>query len=186
MVVLGDRHGGSGESSESAEEISALMDAWRTCGLQVEVVAWEEATRVVGSRPPAVLPLLAWSYSETTAAAQDFCKLLQTFQEGGAQPALDLRAIPWMMHKRYLLELEEAGLPVVPTIVLPARTTNAAAEPGGFTTTASVRSQLSWLKTTSVFPAAAVGGALTRLASQLWLLLRIRSAARRALLHLSE
>ena len=54
-----------------------------------------------------MLPLLAWSYMETTAAAHRFCRLLDALRADGSQPRVDLRAATWVTHKRYLLELQE-------------------------------------------------------------------------------
>jgi len=124
LVILGDAD--ADEIRESSEEVSALMDAWReTCGLRVEVVHWESAIAAT-VHAKAVLPLLAWSQYESATRVAQFSKLLRDLRDGGVQPQADLRALSWLLHKQYLLQLSSLGVPIVPTIVLRAATTDAA------------------------------------------------------------
>ena len=101
------------------EEVAALTEAWRSLGLFVERVDWQSGpASALLHRARAVLPLLAWTYSETPAHTANFCELLRSLADGGAGPRLDLRATAWHAHKKYLLEMAARGLGTVPTALL--------------------------------------------------------------------
>ena len=122
VVILSGRDNVEEGQREESDEIVALVAAWRAHGLRVEFVDWEMATAASLQAPLAVFPLLAWSYCASTALSSQFCALLHSLRNGGAQPHADLRATAWHVHKRYLLELEEDGVPIVPTVVMEAAT----------------------------------------------------------------
>ena len=122
VVILAGRDDVDEAPREETDEITALVAAWRAHGLRVEYVDWEMATAASLQAPLAVFPLLAWSYSSSTALSAQFCALLHSLRNGGAQPHADLRATAWHVHKRYLLELEQEGVPIVPTVVVDAAT----------------------------------------------------------------
>ena len=112
------------DSREEAEEISLLVTSWRALGLHIEYLDWEEAE----ARVPlwaVVLPLLVWNYTRTPAHTSRYCRLMRALRSGGAQPQADLCGNEWIVHKKYLLALQADGLPVVPTAVLQAGTTDA-------------------------------------------------------------
>ncbi|KAL1515640.1 hypothetical protein AB1Y20_002258 [Prymnesium parvum] len=99
------------------EEWRPLFEVLESRGMRVHMVDWEELAR---RGDPArgcdlVLPLLAWDYSERPLA---FRHLVQQLVQAHCEPQADLRAIEWVMHKRYLVELAEVGVPVVPTRLL--------------------------------------------------------------------
>eukprot|EP00310_Coccolithus_braarudii_P013815 CAMPEP_0183340650 /NCGR_PEP_ID=MMETSP0164_2-20130417/7132_1 /TAXON_ID=221442 /ORGANISM="Coccolithus pelagicus ssp braarudi, Strain PLY182g" /LENGTH=305 /DNA_ID=CAMNT_0025510823 /DNA_START=26 /DNA_END=939 /DNA_ORIENTATION=+ len=62
-----------------------------------------------------VLPLGCWDYLDRI---DEFRSCIQVLADSGVQPEADLRALLWASHKSYLLDLEAAGLPVVPTVVV--------------------------------------------------------------------
>ena len=93
------------------EDTQPLLGAWRALGLRVVLTPWQAAV------PPVTLalPLGTWDYCEMYDAFIDrMCQL----REGGSAPAADLEAVAWHSHKRYLLELADAGIPAVPTRML--------------------------------------------------------------------
>jgi hypothetical protein len=93
------------------EDTQPLLDEWRHLGLRVVLSAWQTAA------PPLVvaLPLGTWDYYDVHG---QFVRKLRKLRAGGTAPGADLEAVAWCSHKSYLLELAEAGLPVVPTRML--------------------------------------------------------------------
>ena len=115
VVILQDAHDEE-EIATSADEITALVAAWRALGLRTEFLPWETADES-WCESCVVLPLLAWSYTDSP---HNFTRLLQTIAESGGQPHADLCGTQWVVHKHYLLQLEADGVPTVPTVVLSA------------------------------------------------------------------
>jgi hypothetical protein len=114
LLVLRSRE--AENASAAVSEIYSLIDEWRALGLRVETPDWEAATATLEAH--AIIPLLAWSCVESTDTYTRFCALLQALVQRGVHPQPDLRAIHWHLHKKYLLELRDAGVPIVPTALL--------------------------------------------------------------------
>ena len=77
------------------EEVAALTEAWRSLGLFVERVDWQSGpASALLHRARAVLPLLAWTYSETPAHTANFCELLRSLADGGAGPRQGEHRLP--------------------------------------------------------------------------------------------
>lgn len=93
------------------EDTQPLLSEWRALGLRVVLMPWQAAV------PPVTLalPLGTWDYCDMYDA---FVDRMRQLREGGSAPAADLEAVAWHSHKRYLLELADAGIPAVPTRVL--------------------------------------------------------------------
>ncbi len=89
-----------------------LHTALRRLGAHLETPNWEEEADW-GSYD-LVVPRLTWNYQEH---ADDFAKWINDRERDGnlCNPAPTLR---WNMHKRYLRDLAEAGVPTMPTIWL--------------------------------------------------------------------
>lgn len=94
-----------------------LLDALRARGVAAEMLAWDD---------PAAAPLAAfdlivlrstWNYPEHAEEFRSWCER--------AAAATRLRnpvaALRWNLHKRYLLDLQARGVPVVPTALLASR-----------------------------------------------------------------
>ena len=91
-----------------------LLAALREAGLAAEMVAWDDPE---ARRPGAFdlcVPRSCWNYFRAPEAFLAWC-------EEAARDSRLLNPLPvvrWNLHKRYLLELEAAGVPVVPTVLL--------------------------------------------------------------------
>lgn len=91
-----------------------LLAALRKAGLRAEMVAWDDpAARRPGAFDLCV-PRSCWNYFQAPKAFLAWCS------EAARDSRLlnPLPVVRWNLHKRYLLELEEAGVPVVPTVLL--------------------------------------------------------------------
>lgn len=134
------------DEKEPTQDISALVRVWQSIGLAVDIVDWKEvaaflecentcrdlpsdAKATLGGSPLAAyhaqvvayLPLMVWSYHETPSAFARFNWMLQQLSARRAAPSGDLRALRRIsLHKGYLLDLERAGVPIVPTTILPS------------------------------------------------------------------
>jgi hypothetical protein len=71
----------------------------------------------------AVLPLMVWDYCQSIGLHRAFCQLMSDLADIGARPAADLHGVQWCSDKRYLLELQSEGIPIVPTVHLPCGST---------------------------------------------------------------
>lgn len=92
-----------------------LLDALRRRGVAAEPAVWEDphynwrcvALCVIRS---------AWDYAYRPAAFTDWLRRV-----AAAVPVWNApRVVEWNMHKRYLLNLADRGVPTVPTVCLPA------------------------------------------------------------------
>ena len=109
---------GMAELSEPDHDEAPLRAALEAAGCEVRVVAWDDADparRDLTGFDACVLRA-TWNYYE------DPDRFLAWVEE--AERACVLRnpaaAVAWNLHKRYLLELEAAGVPIVPTACLEA------------------------------------------------------------------
>ena len=103
------------------EEMRSLLGAIEELGTtRVDHVDWEELDAGSIADAAAVLPLMAWSMSVSDEHCERFVQLLRRMSAAGARPEADLRVLSWAAHKRYLLELGAAGVPVVPTVLVSA------------------------------------------------------------------
>ena len=91
-----------------------LIDAVRARGLRVELADWDDAATDLESVACA-LPLLTWDYCEKPV---EFRCFLARLLKAGVEPTADLRAIDWIMHKQYLIDLADVGIQTVPTVLL--------------------------------------------------------------------
>jgi O-ureido-D-serine cyclo-ligase len=92
-----------------------LLAALREAGLRAELLAWDDpAARRPGAFDLCVLRS-CWNYFRAPEAFLGWC------EEAAATSRLanPLPFVRWNLHKRYLLALEAAGVPVVPTVRLP-------------------------------------------------------------------
>ena len=87
-----------------------LAGALEAAGLTVTPRDWREAD---GAGVDAVLPLLAWGYHQQV---DDWLAMLDRLDAAGARVLNPTALLRWNTRKTYLGELEEAGVPTVPTI----------------------------------------------------------------------
>jgi O-ureido-D-serine cyclo-ligase len=97
------------------EDHAPLAAALRARGCDVEAPDWEDAD-VDWSRYALVLPRATWNYVDRRPA------FLQWAERVRAATRLenDAATLRWNTDKRYLLDLERAGVPVIPTVATPA------------------------------------------------------------------
>lgn len=94
-------------------ESHLLVGALAQLGIEAELLPWDSpidwsAYRLVVVRSP-------WDYFRRLDAFLDWCREVDSCTRLVNSP----RVIEWNSHKRYLTELADAGLPVVPTLHLP-------------------------------------------------------------------
>jgi glutathione synthase/RimK-type ligase-like ATP-grasp enzyme len=99
---------------EPDADLEPLLDALRAAGLSAEALAWDDpCASFAGAR--ATLLRSTWNYSERL---DEF--LAWVDRTAAATALYNPRAtVRWNAHKRYLLDLQARGIPVVPTVVLP-------------------------------------------------------------------
>ena len=121
VVILKDGHGDDREGREPTDDILRVKTGLEACGLRVDFVEWE---RLADEHldAAAVLPLMTWSYVLNAQNYSRFIALLKRCVSSQLQPLADLRVLQWTAHKRFLLELSDAGVDVVPTCLLPVGT----------------------------------------------------------------
>jgi hypothetical protein len=91
-----------------------LLAALRGAGLRAELLAWDDpAARRPGAFDLCVLRS-CWNYFQEPEAFLAWC----AEADRTSRLLNPLPVVRWNLHKRYLLELEAAGVPVVPTLLL--------------------------------------------------------------------
>jgi glutathione synthase/RimK-type ligase-like ATP-grasp enzyme len=83
-------------------------------GLRVSLENWEDF-EVETSTAPNVLFRSTWGYSQKI---QEFKSLLKSLSRSSLSVWNPLSVIRWNLHKKYLLELSKASLPVIPSRIL--------------------------------------------------------------------
>ncbi|MFM7051998.1 MAG: RimK family alpha-L-glutamate ligase [Planctomycetota bacterium] len=96
-------------------DLPILRHAFADLGAAAEIVAWEDA-RADWSAFDAALVRSTWNY---VARLQEFEAWLAR-AAAATRLVNPLPALRWNLHKRYLVDLARAGLPVVPTEFVPA------------------------------------------------------------------
>lgn len=100
-----------------------LRDALRERGIATDVVVWDDPT-VDWSAYPHVLIRSTWDYTDRPAQFADWTRRVE--QHSTLLNPADV--VAWNIDKTYLRDLEQRGLPIVPTIWLdPERNLNARA-----------------------------------------------------------
>lgn len=92
-----------------------LLTALRAAGVDAAMLAWDDPAAPSASGFDQLLLRSTWNYFLEPEA-------FVAWAEGAAAASRlrnPLAVIRWNLHKRYLLELEAAGIPVVPTALLP-------------------------------------------------------------------
>ncbi|WP_051919608.1 ATP-grasp domain-containing protein [Basilea psittacipulmonis] len=87
------------------QDIKRLSDV-----LNAKMIPWQ---KVVPKRHQCVLPWAVWDYTSQITAYKSW---LLSFDKGGIQNTASLQL--WNMDKRYLLELENKGIPVIASVYL--------------------------------------------------------------------
>ncbi|MFM1920528.1 MAG: hypothetical protein RLZZ303_2162 [Candidatus Hydrogenedentota bacterium] len=88
-----------------------LLAPFEQAGWQAEFVSWS-APNVDWSGYDAAIIRATWDY---TKRLEDFLRALHDLSESGLPLYNGLETVVWNAHKRYLLELSEKGVPIVPT-----------------------------------------------------------------------
>ncbi|KAL3926465.1 MAG: hypothetical protein SGPRY_003283 [Prymnesium sp.] len=110
VVVLCCEVDAEGGNQGIPHEWRPLIDALRSRGVRVGMRLWTDETVdwEAVARQSVALPLLTWDYA---AQPLKFRRFLAQMVASRCEPIADLRAIEWIMHKRYLLQLSELGVP---------------------------------------------------------------------------
>ncbi len=107
-----------------------VLAACEAAGISADLVAWED-TEVDWSIYSLVLPRSTWNYHLNEAAFRDWVARVNRVSTLWNPASLIL----WNMNKRYLVELERHGVPIVPTLFV---------NPGAETSAASVMDEMGW------------------------------------------
>jgi O-ureido-D-serine cyclo-ligase len=99
------------------EDWGPLSEALRERGYAVEAPDWEDAS-VDWGRYALVLPRATWNYVDRLPAFLAWAERVASVTRLENDPA----TIRWNTDKRYLLDLEREGAPIIPTWVTPAGT----------------------------------------------------------------
>lgn len=92
-----------------------LIPALRRRGVAAEPAVWEDPHYEWSSAALCVIRS-AWDYAYRPAAFQDWMRRVAAAVPVWNPPGV----VEWNMHKRYLVDLADRGVPTVPTLVLPA------------------------------------------------------------------
>jgi glutathione synthase/RimK-type ligase-like ATP-grasp enzyme len=103
---------------EPDADLPLLLEALRTAGLSAEAMAWDDPGADFGGARLALLRS-TWNYSEQPD------RFLAWVDRVAARSGLwnGPETVRWNVHKRYLLELEGQGVPIVPTLLVPRGST---------------------------------------------------------------
>lgn len=91
-----------------------MLEALRAAGAAAELLAWDDPAAPAPGDFDSILLRSTWNYFLEPE------KFLAWAEGAAAASSLrnSLPAVRWNLHKRYLLELEAAGIPIVPTVVI--------------------------------------------------------------------
>ena len=91
-----------------------LLDALHRLGCGVEMLAWDDPAAPAPEAFDLIVLRSTWNYPEHPDAFRSWC------ERTAAKTRLlnPLRALRWNLHKRYLLDLQVRGIPIVPTVLL--------------------------------------------------------------------
>jgi glutathione synthase/RimK-type ligase-like ATP-grasp enzyme len=92
-------------------EDDRVIDAFRAIGDDAAGVAWDDAT-IDWSRFDIALIRSTWDYLDDP---DGFRRVLERIEQSGCRLFNPRATVLWNMDKRYLLDLEAAGIPIVPT-----------------------------------------------------------------------
>ena len=102
-----------GPTTTCSDDMQLLLAAMPAAHLLPEYRSYDKRDGVL-----LALPLATYAYSESASAHAALLSRLAALVAAGAAPRSDLLGVGWISHKRYLLELARAGLPVVPTALV--------------------------------------------------------------------
>ena len=102
------------ELPEPDLDAGPLEDALRAIGVTSQVVGWDDP-QVRWSDPQAILIRSTWNYPQHPEA------FLSWLSRAAAAASMwnPAEVVRWNVHKGYLVDLREAGLPTTPTVVVP-------------------------------------------------------------------
>ncbi len=91
-----------------------LIEPFRNIGWSVESVSWQDAA-VDWNAFEVVIIRSPWDYHHNPDA---FLSVLKTIDASSALLENALETVQWNLHKSYLLDLQNRGVPIVPTVLL--------------------------------------------------------------------
>lgn len=100
---------------EADPDEEPLLQALRAAGVNAELLAWDDPEAPDAAGFDLVLLRSTWNYflePEQFAAWAAGVAAVTRLRNS-------LAAVRWNLHKGYLLELEQSGVPIVPTVVIP-------------------------------------------------------------------
>jgi hypothetical protein len=105
------------ELPEPDADRAPLESALATAGLRARTLAWDDVAAPWSSAKLALLRS-CWNYPQHAARFREWLSRTAHVTRLVNSPAI----VEWNMHKRYLLDLERGGIPVVPTEVVSRET----------------------------------------------------------------
>eukprot|EP00697_Spironema_sp_BW2_P015323 gnl/Spiro4/6116_TR3143_c0_g1_i1.p1 gnl/Spiro4/6116_TR3143_c0_g1~~gnl/Spiro4/6116_TR3143_c0_g1_i1.p1 ORF type:complete len:342 (-),score=51.27 gnl/Spiro4/6116_TR3143_c0_g1_i1:69-989(-) len=97
-------------------EDQPILECLRSRGIQASAIVWNDASVDWNSFDVCVIRS-PYDYVEE---AQRFLSFLQVLEECSCVVQPPVAVLRWNFHKRYLIQLAAAGVPVVPSVLLPA------------------------------------------------------------------
>jgi glutathione synthase/RimK-type ligase-like ATP-grasp enzyme len=92
-----------------------LVDELRRLGHHVSAVIWGADTSELTSLYDRLIVRSPWDYMDSDEQRRNFLSWLEKLAGTGLPIENDLQVMLWLMDKRYLLDLEAVGVPIVPT-----------------------------------------------------------------------
>jgi glutathione synthase/RimK-type ligase-like ATP-grasp enzyme len=92
-----------------------LVDELRRLSHHVSAVIWGADTSELAARYDRLIVRSPWDYMDSDEQRRNFLSWLEKLAGTGLPIENDLQVMLWLMDKRYLLDLEAVGVPIVPT-----------------------------------------------------------------------
>ena len=97
-----------------------LVDELRRRGHQVRPVIWGSDTSRLSDQFDLLVIRSAWDYMDSVGQREGFLRWLGQLAATGVAVENEVDVMLWLMDKQYLLDFAAAGVPVVPTRLVPA------------------------------------------------------------------
>jgi glutathione synthase/RimK-type ligase-like ATP-grasp enzyme len=104
---------------EHARDEKVLISALKEQGLEIQWTEWGSDSELEKSQiTPIVLIRSTWDYSDSLEKKNQFISWLKALDSSRTKLLNNVGIIEWNSDKKYLIELEQAGIPIVPTLLI--------------------------------------------------------------------